>query len=175
MRIDNIEENSQIEQKKHTNQPLFESSIVNNNKMKLVSKEFFVQLMCQQLDMNANKIHSHEGKRSVAAEFGCSIRTIQFTWILCDFPTRTKPKHLLWALTFLKTYETEPLMARKFHCTRPTVRKYIWPIVEEISGRLDQMVSDTFDDCIFFFCLFSITYIIFVIVFKGSLGKPFKR
>ena len=107
--------------------------------------------MCQQLEMNAEKIFSYEGKRSVAAEFGCSIRTILFTWIMCEFSRKTKPKHLLWALTFLKTYETEPLMARKFNVTRPTLRKYILPVVEEILGKLDQMVSCTFNGCKFNF------------------------
>ena len=42
----------------------------------------------------------------------------------------TKPKHLLWALRFLKSYNTEAVNADVFNVTETTTRSWIWNIVE---------------------------------------------
>ena len=119
--------------------------------MRVTNKGHFEALMCEQLEIDVKKVHSEERKRFFAAEFGCSVEAVELTWIMCTFPKRTKPRHLLWALTFLKTYGTEPAMAKKISCSRPTVRKYVWPIVYEISAKLGQVVSGVLGNCLSFF------------------------
>ena len=57
---------------------------------------------------------------------------------------RPKPKHLLWALCFLKTYSTEDLLAKKFHTTCKTLRKHVWAIVPKIAALSGRVVRSQF-------------------------------
>jgi hypothetical protein len=52
------------------------------------------------------------------------------------------PCHLLWALLFLKTYDTEPVLAGMCGaCDEDTLRKWSWEFVEKVSDLEDQVVS----------------------------------
>ena len=44
-----------------------------------------------------------------------------------------EPKHLLWAMCFLKTYNTESSMAAMFHTNRMTYRTHMWNLVRDIA------------------------------------------
>ena len=44
-----------------------------------------------------------------------------------------RPRHLLWALLFLKTYQTEALLCAKTGCDEKTLRKWCWKFVHSLS------------------------------------------
>jgi hypothetical protein len=58
---------------------------------------------------------------------------------------RASPKHLLWALMFLKTYETEAVISSIVEADEKTVRKWVWFFVRAIAD-LDVEVVSTAGD-----------------------------
>lgn len=46
----------------------------------------------------------------------------------------TTPLHVLWAVFFLKTYCTEPVMEVFFGADRKTIRKHLWYMVTKIAA-----------------------------------------
>ena len=54
------------------------------------------------------------------------------------------PKHLLWALLFLKQYNSEGVLASISKTTPKTYRKWIWIVVEGLCSRYSSMVSEQF-------------------------------
>ena len=52
-----------------------------------------------------------------------------------------KPKHLLWALIFLKTYSTESSLAVAIGADEKTLRKWIFIIIYAISDLEDDWVG----------------------------------
>lgn len=54
---------------------------------------------------------------------------------------RAAPKHLLWALMFLKTYETEEVFSSKLEADEKTVRKWVWFFVHAIADLDVDVVS----------------------------------
>ena len=54
-----------------------------------------------------------------------------------------KPKHLLWALHFMKTYKTEEVLASTLgHCDESTLRKWIWIFIEAIAALKNDVVRN---------------------------------
>lgn len=51
-----------------------------------------------------------------------------------DLSYNSEPKHLLWALRFLKTYATEEVYANAESVTEKTFRKWCWKMVKIISN-----------------------------------------
>jgi hypothetical protein len=51
------------------------------------------------------------------------------------------PEHLLWALLFMKTYTTEPIMCSMVGVSRKTLRKWVWWVVDQLSNLEDKVVS----------------------------------
>jgi hypothetical protein len=56
-------------------------------------------------------------------------------------PRKALPKHLLWALIFLKSYATEPFLAGLVGASEKTFRKWIWLMIETISRLYSKIVS----------------------------------
>ena len=82
------------------------------------------------------------GDRDFRGLFGISANVCSVAWNLCDFPSGTKPKHLLWALLFLKVYGTETvLISIVGGPTRKTFRKWVWTVIEEIASKVPSVVS----------------------------------
>ena len=54
---------------------------------------------------------------------------------------RPEIKYFLWALAFLKQYETEDIFAKQFKTTRKTYRKYVFPLVRKIASLHGTVVS----------------------------------
>ena len=52
-----------------------------------------------------------------------------------------RPKHLLWTLYFLLSYDCERRLARVLGTNRTTLRKYLWPTILAIAGLCDTVVS----------------------------------
>lgn len=56
--------------------------------------------------------------------------------------SKPKPKHMLWALLFLKTYSTEPTLASRVGgVDEKTFRKWTWLYLEGIAGLASKAVS----------------------------------
>jgi hypothetical protein len=79
--------------------------------------------------------------RDFRALFGVGPGVVCQLWQRCSFPPKTMPKHLLWALLFLKTYATEPVLCSIVGTTRKTFRKWSWPIVKAIAAEAADIVS----------------------------------
>ena len=73
--------------------------------------------------------------RVFVSHFGAPADVIARLWNLCrqHFTEHTRPFHLLWALLFIKTYQTEDILSRQVGCKcRRTYRKYVWRVLEAI-------------------------------------------
>ena len=90
----------------------------------------------------ANRDGMRGRERDFTSLFGISANVCSVVWNLCDFPTGTKPIHLLWAFLFLKIYGTEPvLLAIVGGPTRKTFRKWVWIVMEEVAAKAPSVVS----------------------------------
>ena len=74
--------------------------------------------------------------RAFFAHFGCSSDVISIVWqkIHRIKPRSCKPKHVLWALLFLKTYNSEDVLASRVGTNRKTFRKWVWTVLKLIQG-----------------------------------------
>jgi hypothetical protein len=55
-------------------------------------------------------------------------------------PEKIAPKHLMWALFFLRTYNREEVIATIMGVTEKTLRKWIWLVIKKLSS-IDTLVS----------------------------------
>jgi hypothetical protein len=83
------------------------------------------------------------------------------------------PCHLLWALLFLKTYDTEPVLAGMCGADEDTLRKWAWDFVEKVSDLEDQVVSlFTATPCLL--CL-SLVLLLTAMCFESGQNRSFSR
>lgn len=75
------------------------------------------------------------GHRRFRSFFGVSPLVASACWDLLEgkIPTGAKPVHLLWALCFLKKYDTESGNRGIMHVDEKTYRKWVWILVELLS------------------------------------------
>jgi len=82
--------------------------------------------------------------RRFVACFGCTIHIAAMLWCILDVdnlgPDNAKIHHLLWTLMFLKTYETNNILASIFDVDEQTYRKWTWLIIGAIA-KIDGIVS----------------------------------
>jgi len=68
--------------------------------------------------------------------FGVSPIVMMQCWVLLvehGRNTRMKPKHLLWACLFLKTYGKEGTHCALVQCDPKTFRRWVWAVIRSIS------------------------------------------
>ena len=58
-----------------------------------------------------------------------------------SLPLSTQPKHLLWALLFLRIYATEAINANITGSSKKTFRKWSWIVVNAIADLYSTVVS----------------------------------
>jgi len=84
-----------------------------------------------------------EMRRDFSSLFGTKVEVVFIVWQKLtstgNMPHGGKPKHLLWALLFLKTYATETIMLRIIGSgggvqNRTTLRKWVWLFVHAIES-----------------------------------------
>ena len=79
-----------------------------------------------------------EGIRSFKARFGCSPDVCSVLWEMMSNrrskPRNMIPKHLLWALLFLKTYNSETVLSGVLGIERKTFRKWVWTVIRQSKG-----------------------------------------
>lgn len=70
--------------------------------------------------------------RRFVASFGITPSTCQHMWetIEDSVPRGGRPKHMLWALYFLKTYGSEHIASNVLQVDEKTYRKWLWIFVE---------------------------------------------
>lgn len=73
--------------------------------------------------------------------FGVSSVVAALMWNSIKPPHKSKPKHLLWALYFLRQYPEEHKCAHAMGCTKNTLKKWIWPIIDAIALLKEKYVS----------------------------------
>lgn len=94
----------------------------------------------------AKSITNTRSERGYKAKFGASPDVCCDLWERLQ-PTRPKkslPKHLLWAMLFLKLYATEPVLSDMVGTTRKTFRHWSWRLVQSIQKLKPRVVSQSF-------------------------------
>lgn len=78
---------------------------------------------------------NHVGLRRFVAHFGVSPSICAKTWLLLkdDLPQDYQEIHLLWALLFLKCYNTEHVNHSIVGCDEKTFRKRVWFMVKKLA------------------------------------------
>lgn len=88
---------------------------------------------------------NREGLRSFKARFGCSPDVCSVLWEMMSIrrtkPRNMTPKHLLWALLFMKTYNSETMLSGLLDVERKTFRKWIWLVIRQIQRLKRKVVS----------------------------------
>lgn len=80
------------------------------------------------------------------SSFGVSPDVCSISWELMTarnlLPAKAMPEHLLWALMFMKTYETETFLAHGLvGKTEKTLRKWVWLMISAIAQLYSFTVS----------------------------------
>lgn len=97
----------------------------------------------------AGKVIRRAGRSTAIAErrfrafFGTSPRVCARLWYLlltCGHYESEKPVHILWALMFLRLYETEHVNASLAQVDEKTFRKWTWKVISKLS-RLNLVCS----------------------------------
>lgn len=77
--------------------------------------------------------------------YGVSPDVCSQTWELLTFHNvvskKARPKHLLWALAFLNTYNTEIFLSRLLTTTEKTFRKWCWALINSVCQLYPYVVS----------------------------------
>jgi hypothetical protein len=114
--------------------------------------DFFYKLGIQMILKNHNSSRSltqASMKRRYISIFGFEPQVISTTWISIFEGRRScLPKHLLWALIFLKGYDCEAKLASFIGADEKTVRKYIWLVLQYITERRMDYVSTISSYCL---------------------------
>ena len=88
--------------------------------------------------------------------FGAPFTTVQMVWDMLEegglLPEKGEPKHLLWALYFLKCYPKEGpgcavVGGSKGAIDPKTMRKWVWLFLKRICKLADHVVSLFFTSC----------------------------
>ena len=109
-----------------------------------VSKYIFLAVANEMIRTNQRDRRFKMADRTFRAFFGVGLITCVKLWEMCNFPAKTKPKHMMWALMFLKTYDTEEVLASCANTTPKTFRKWIWPLIDGIALQKKKLVRFRF-------------------------------
>ena len=116
------------------------------------------EIAAEDLIGDSNPSQSHQ---KYVAHFGVDSLVTAKIWDMTkpSLPTKVKPKHLLWALMFMKVYNSELVLASWAGVTPKTYRKYCWMIIEAIAKQVRNVVSSKKT---FFFLFFVLTHLLSV-------------
>ena len=97
--------------------------------------------------VNADEAHTSTDKRRFRSFFGTSPEICHDLWDMLSkqdpLPNGGGPKHLLWALLFLKEYAIEPVLARMVGSDEKTYRKWVKIVVNKLSWLEMDVVSQS--------------------------------
>jgi hypothetical protein len=90
-------------------------------------------------------LESEQFNRAFRAHFGVDSLVCSYIWAMLKahskLPKAAEPKHLLWALMWLKLYKSEPAMVSIAKVHSNTFRKWVWKMVIGISDLYRTVVS----------------------------------
>ena len=120
--------------------------------------------------------------RRFRSGFGCSSIVCAKAWLLLVHDWEDRPRGLtkirfLWALSLLKSYNTENNMSGDCGCDEKTFRYWCWLIIQELADRVPEIVSTLI---IFLFlqitsiCLNS-SFFFYLQFSIDCLGKPIRQ
>ena len=127
------------------------------NNMSRKSRTFILTM--ERLLIAAHKILGREDTSSTSlrrfkAVFGISPDLALLVWNdNMPHPFGATPKHLLWALLFLKLYSSESTHAILANCDEKTFRKWSWVFVKLISQSSKVRIALTLDFSFIFLCI----------------------
>ena len=106
----------------------------------------FMQLAAATFVKNLTKKKSETEKlNTYQAHFGVSPEVTSKLWDLINNnegkDLKVRPTHLLWALFFLKSYDTEETMSSRIDVSRKTVRKWLEEVLLRLHDAKDKVVS----------------------------------
>jgi hypothetical protein len=90
-------------------------------------------------------------KEKFVAMFGLTPKMCQILWMKCSVP-KSKPKHLLWMLYFLRQYSKTGVLRTVLKSDPKTIKKWVWRMVDEVqhiysgcvSSKVQQMILCAF-------------------------------
>jgi hypothetical protein len=84
-------------------------------------------------------------RRFFKSAYGSSPEVCSHTWEYLNhynvIPEKAVPKHLLWAMIFIKSYASEGFLSALVGTTEKTYRKWIWLMLQSISHIYSKVVS----------------------------------
>lgn len=97
----------------------------------MIDSKVFLNIGCSYVKHNINGSRI-TGYRRFRAFFGVDPIVCSIVWeqLKNDRPPRSKPKHLMWALMFLKIYTTENVFRGIVGVDEKTWRKWIWIFID---------------------------------------------
>ena len=86
-------------------------------------------------------------RRKFKAHFGSTAKQQSIAWkqLLKHslLPEKSEPKHLLWALLFMKSYASEDVLCSKLGSIDDnTLRKWVWAFIVALSKLCNRIVSN---------------------------------
>ena len=82
--------------------------------------------------------------RTFRSQFGISWFVCEDVWAMLNVHrpnNKREPKHLLWALLFLKVYGNEPTCCRLVGTSMKTFRKWVWEVLDAVADLKAMVVS----------------------------------
>ena len=82
--------------------------------------------------------------RIFRSQFGISWFVCEDVWMMLNghWPnSKREPKHLLWALLFMKVYRNEATCCRLVGTSIKTYRKWVWELLDAVADLKDMVVS----------------------------------
>lgn len=105
-----------------------------------VSPVVFRQIGCRFAGIVDNGSWTDWHRRKWVSLFGIAPLNCSNIWSDIVIPQGGNPKHLLWALAFLRSYENETSFARSCGCEPKTARKWVWKFVEALAAISEYIV-----------------------------------
>ena len=104
--------------------------------MEFVPPETFLSVAASIMPNLRRGSSANRRNRRFRSCFGTTPDTCADLWFLCynHFRPTTRPVHLLWALMFMKNYDTEENNASRAGVHEDTFRDWVWHIIRIISN-----------------------------------------
>jgi hypothetical protein len=110
----------------------------------IVTREAVRVIMMELLKININKWSVDTVNKHFVASFGLDDLVVARTWneLSCTnlLPSGGKVKHLLWMLSYFKTFSSFTKLSREFKVAICTMRTWVWVFAEAVA-RMSHIVS----------------------------------
>lgn len=114
---------------------------MNNNNNNIMTDIQFLQLGHE--IVGSRYFSEASAREDFMAWYGTEPHVVAVLWsyLSPDVVSGCQPKHFLWALHFLKSYDVERNTSRFFRVDRKTYRKWTWYILDRMTTLSSQIVS----------------------------------